>query len=323
MNVIYHCFGGAHSSVMAAAIHLGRITQPEKVSTREVLALPYFDMQDQGELGRIRRIGTDAGGNSVYVLGRENQSRLAIRARTSFARGLQVDPRTFVHSDALAYVNPMMILGGSLSRRYRVVGLGRAIVAEGTRRAAPYLAGAVEQVRAKIADQVKIDMAPIRRTRDRIIVYHCYGYSYPAVFAAALHTGVFAEGDRPTLPEGVWQTLRRYPLGEAIAFGRDRRDNIVMACGFGAANRIMSTSVADFLEVSGFDPGQITMVDVSGLRNVLLRAGGMLLSHHVAHGAARGLLEAGYEARSRLFGEVVAGARHIIPALDPSRPAGG
>ena len=323
MNVIYHCYGGAHSSVMAAAIHLGCVTQPERVSTREVLALPYFDIQDQDELGRIRRVGTDAGGNSVYVLGRESQSRLAARVLTSFARDLQIDPRSFVLADMLAYVNPIMIVGGSLSRRYRVVGLGRAIAAEGTRRAAPYLAGGVERARAKIADQAKIDIRQSRNGLGQIVIYHCYGYSYPAALAGALHTGVFRAGEKPGLPEEIWEKLRHHPVGEALAFGRDRQGNSVMACGFGPANLLMSQALSDFLEVNGIRPGQITMVDVSGLRNVLLRVGGFLLSHHMAPRQGRRLLQAGYMAGNRLFGEAVAGPTHITPALDPSRPAGG
>jgi len=323
MNVIYHCYGGAHSSVMAAAIHVGRITDPERVSTREVLALPYFDMQDQAELGRIRRVGTDAAGNSVYVLGRGNQSKLAVRVLTSFARGLQIDPRSYLLADVLTYVNPIMVLGGSLSRRYKVVGPGRAIVAEGTRRAAPHLAGGVERARAKMADQAKIDAGQARRAGCPIIVYHCYGNSYPAALAGALHTRVFRPGERPHLPEEVWRALRQHPVGEAVAFGHDRQGNTVMACGFGPGNQVMSQALSDFLEVSGIAPEQVTFVDVSRLRNVQLRVGAFLLSHGIVLGQGRRLLEAGYMAQDRRFGEIVEGHGRISPALDPSRPAGG
>ncbi len=323
MNVIYHCYGGAHSSVMAAAIHLGRITEPEKVSTREVLALPYFDMQDQAELGRIRRLGADAAGNSVYVLGRGNQSKLVVRVLTSFARGLRIDSRSYLLADVLTYVNPIMVIGGSLSRRYKVVGPGRAIVAEGTRRAAPYLAGGVERAKARMADQAKIDAGQARCAGGPVIIYHCYGNSYPAMLAAALHTRVFRPGERPRLPQDVWETLRQHPVGEAIAFGQDRQGSVVMACGFGPGNQVMSQALSDFLEVSGFDPERVTFVDVSGLRNVPLRVGAFLLSHRMASDLGRNLLEVGYMAQSRRFGEIVEHRRHISPALDPSRPAGG
>jgi xylulokinase len=42
MKIIYHCYGGSHSSVLAAAIHTGRLN-PERLPTgEELMALPYF-----------------------------------------------------------------------------------------------------------------------------------------------------------------------------------------------------------------------------------------------------------------------------------------
>ncbi len=136
-------------------------------------------------------------------------------------------------------------------------------------------------------------------------------------------TGPIRQDERPRLPRDVWETLRRHPVGEDVAFGQDRQGNLVMACGFGPGNELVSHALSDFLEVSGIDPERVTFVDVSGLRNVPLRLGAFLLSHRMAPELGRHLLETGYMTQGRRFGEIVEHRRHISPAIDPSRPAGG
>ncbi|HEX3010797.1 MAG TPA: DUF3189 family protein, partial [Syntrophomonadaceae bacterium] len=39
MKIIYHCFGGSHSSVTAAAIHLGLIEKHRPPSMEELMSL--------------------------------------------------------------------------------------------------------------------------------------------------------------------------------------------------------------------------------------------------------------------------------------------
>ena len=43
MIIIYRCYGGTHSSVMAASIHLELLPGDRKPAGKELLALPYFD----------------------------------------------------------------------------------------------------------------------------------------------------------------------------------------------------------------------------------------------------------------------------------------
>ena len=61
MKIIYNCYGGAHSSVTAAAIHLQMLPETRKPSAAELLNLPYYDAQVGKDHGRIRFLGLTAG----------------------------------------------------------------------------------------------------------------------------------------------------------------------------------------------------------------------------------------------------------------------
>ena len=43
MKIIYHCYGGSHSSVIAAALHLGLLAKDRIPNETELMAIPYFD----------------------------------------------------------------------------------------------------------------------------------------------------------------------------------------------------------------------------------------------------------------------------------------
>ncbi|HWJ02080.1 MAG TPA: DUF3189 family protein, partial [Verrucomicrobiae bacterium] len=45
MKIIYNCYGGSHSSVTAAAIHLGLVDCGKVPCARELWKLPYYDSQ--------------------------------------------------------------------------------------------------------------------------------------------------------------------------------------------------------------------------------------------------------------------------------------
>ena len=51
--VIYHCFGGTHSSIIAANLHLGRLPWQNNVSASQLFSLPYFDQLDSKQAGLI------------------------------------------------------------------------------------------------------------------------------------------------------------------------------------------------------------------------------------------------------------------------------
>jgi hypothetical protein len=41
LKIIYHCYGGSHSSVIAAALHLKWIDKDRLPSEEEMMAIPY------------------------------------------------------------------------------------------------------------------------------------------------------------------------------------------------------------------------------------------------------------------------------------------
>lgn len=147
-HIIYHCFGGTHSSVVAAAIHLGRLDRLRPPSAGELMALPLFDRGDATLWGCLRLLGQDRCGRRVYVLGRGPQGAATARALLAgfqLAGGLEGD-QALLLVDTLACANTLMRVGGFLSRRLGLVRLGRPLVIWGTRRAYPRLVALVEQV---------------------------------------------------------------------------------------------------------------------------------------------------------------------------------
>jgi len=70
-RIFYVCYGGTHSSVVAAMLHLGLVSvQDIQVHGPEVLSwLPYFDRRTTGEIGLPVLLGHDVYGSEVYALG--------------------------------------------------------------------------------------------------------------------------------------------------------------------------------------------------------------------------------------------------------------
>lgn len=117
MMVIYHCFGGSHSSVTAAAIHLGLLSRHRLPTAAELLALPYFDGRSRGEEGDLKYMGTDAYGNKVYAVGKKN---LGARFETflyNLAAVIGIPRRNILLLNTSPLVNMSMRIGGFISRR--------------------------------------------------------------------------------------------------------------------------------------------------------------------------------------------------------------
>ena len=133
MIFIYNCFGGSHSSITAAAIHLGLLPDYRTATKDELLKVPYYDAQVGKDHGRIRFLGCDEEGREVYIVGKKNLGanyEKIMRILVDTARGRQDDIALI---DTMPYVNIFMMLGGYLSRRLGFSRMGRAIVIFGTR----------------------------------------------------------------------------------------------------------------------------------------------------------------------------------------------
>lgn len=145
--VIYHCFGGTHSSIIAANLHLGRLPWREKISASQLFALPHFDQLDNKQAGIIIAHGTDEGGNMVCTFGRRGEAELAENILRSFCRLLGQE---LVLVNALAPLGSVARVGGFLSRRWGVVSLGRILLAKDCLRVYPRFLELVRETRAKL-----------------------------------------------------------------------------------------------------------------------------------------------------------------------------
>ncbi|NLG87514.1 MAG: DUF3189 family protein [Firmicutes bacterium] len=136
MLIFYCCYGRAHSSVVAAALHLGQL--PLKTPTA-ICKLPYFDRAKAQDIGIPKLVGTDTHGNFVFILGR-GPARGSVEATLEtvlLACGYRKQDIMFI--DLQPYLNFYARLGGFLSRRLGLVFPGKQLAAFGIWRALPQI----------------------------------------------------------------------------------------------------------------------------------------------------------------------------------------
>ncbi|NLU40805.1 MAG: DUF3189 family protein [Firmicutes bacterium] len=153
MIIVYHDFGGTHSTALAAAIHLGIVGKngATSVSADELLnRVPYFDQVPGHCKGTVMHVGRDSAGHEVYILGRRRNADLAINAVLSACRFIGKCQAEFMFVDVSKRVNWLMRIGGFLSRGLGMVQLGRPIVVKGTQIAYPSIARLVDKTRQSI-----------------------------------------------------------------------------------------------------------------------------------------------------------------------------
>jgi len=153
VKIVYSCYGGSHSSPVAAAVHLGRLPRIRVPGMREIKNVKHFDRVDGSDRGRVFFVGEDSNGNQVYILGRGNQRKAietAVKSGLMLAGGT-VDDVVFV--DTLKCVNMAMRLGGFLSRRLKLIKLGRPLVIFGTRAAYKRLVAVVDEVKENLQER--------------------------------------------------------------------------------------------------------------------------------------------------------------------------
>lgn len=135
MNIIYHCVGGSHSSVLAASIHLGLLPIDRKPTKEDILSIPFFDTLSRQEQGKILLRGIDEKGNKVFTLSRQFAPRLVLPAVKDAYQlgGGQLSDLLIVNT--MSPVNWLMKVGGFSSRRLHLVAFGRPIAAYGSAKA--------------------------------------------------------------------------------------------------------------------------------------------------------------------------------------------
>ncbi|MBS4007273.1 MAG: DUF3189 family protein [Clostridium sp.] len=149
-KIIYHCYGGAHSSVTAAAIHLGKLSAENTPTTEELLTLNLFDRLTKEGHGELHLAGVDEWQNQVYSVGCRNVGKAMERVLREVA-DIFAPQEQLIFVDTLHCVTIKMRIGGYISRRLGLIEIGRPIVLQGTKEAYPQLVALVSLIRNEVA----------------------------------------------------------------------------------------------------------------------------------------------------------------------------
>lgn len=128
MLIFYCCYGRAHSSVVAAALHLGQL--PIR-TPRGISKLKYFDQAIAKDIGVPKLMGIDTNENHIFILGC-GPARILVKEvlrNILLVRGYTEKEILFV--DLQPHLNLCTRLGGFLSRRLGLVFPGRQLAAFG------------------------------------------------------------------------------------------------------------------------------------------------------------------------------------------------
>lgn len=145
MKIVYHCYGGAHASPTAAAIHLGIISKERPPKLIDFRKIPFFDEMTSINHGKLNYAGIDKYGNEVYFLARRNSAALIVNIIKEFSKFKGENPLEYYFVDCMQRFNLLMIMGGFSSRAMGWVSFGRPIVTLGTKLAFPALVAIVEK----------------------------------------------------------------------------------------------------------------------------------------------------------------------------------
>jgi len=132
LKIIYHCFGGTHSSVTAAACHLDMLPAECALQDEDLQATPFFDTRDSKDHGNITLMGIDGAGNEICFVGRRGCPQLLENIVRGLAREFNVSHQEYMLVNVMHQVNISMRLGGFMSRRFNWIYPGRPLVTRGT-----------------------------------------------------------------------------------------------------------------------------------------------------------------------------------------------
>lgn len=151
MHIIYHCYGGAHSSVTAAAIHLELLSTMRLPAPEELMNIPYFEVQVSQNHGIFRFMGTDKYQHKIYVIGRRNLSNHFETLVYGLVELLETEDVVLINT--MPVVNWKMVVGGFLSRGLRMPKYGRGIVVNGVQKSFTRFVDLVKTIKSSLSGQ--------------------------------------------------------------------------------------------------------------------------------------------------------------------------
>lgn len=155
MLILYHCYGGTHSSIIACWMHLNKLPMDSVPDKKTIESLPLFDQLTSQDHGRIMKIGTDEFGNTICSLGIKNQKNMIIPALKDLYYEIYKSTDGFLDVDTSPAVNVMMKIGGFISRSLKLTALGRPIVVSGSIKAYKNIAQIVANTKKQAQEASK------------------------------------------------------------------------------------------------------------------------------------------------------------------------
>ncbi|MCM3571398.1 DUF3189 family protein [Neobacillus mesonae] len=136
MIYIYNDYGGTHTTSLAAAYHLKLLPQSDvKLTTEQILNVPYFNKLDHEDFGKLIFHGIDEDGNPVYTIGRK-RNKLVVPALKEMILLLQ-DKFQFQEKIIFSNTSPTvpitMSIGGFFSRGLKIDMIGIPFLVKGAK----------------------------------------------------------------------------------------------------------------------------------------------------------------------------------------------
>ena len=156
MKLFYCCYGGAHTSVTCASIHLHYLPENRIPEFAEFRSVPFYDKMDNCKLGTPVYVGTDEMGWDIYIIGMKHAKQLVIPAVKSYLNACGVDQTDFLLANALVELHPITSVGGVLTRRLGIVSIGRPMTVWGIRRSYRRLVRLVRRVKKNLKARQEI-----------------------------------------------------------------------------------------------------------------------------------------------------------------------
>lgn len=152
--IIYHCYGGNHTSVVAAALHVGILPEDRFPTTQELLSCPFFDGFHQKNAGELHFMGKDKDKNLVFTMGCLGAGELVEKAMRSILEVVKENQQSNNHNiimvNTLHLVNVPLKIGGYLSRKLGLVSPGRWLAIRGILQSYPKIEELVREVKSKL-----------------------------------------------------------------------------------------------------------------------------------------------------------------------------
>lgn len=115
MKVFYVCRTGYHTSLLAASLHLGKLSH-NRVDAKEVYSIPGYDKYKRVDIGKPYLAGIDDHSAEVYTIGVTGENHLMIRAAGELMAVMGVSPGAWRIVDTSGISSNWTFIGQLVSR---------------------------------------------------------------------------------------------------------------------------------------------------------------------------------------------------------------